>query len=109
MEGYGDGYVAAARAPRWPVAAAVALALAAAGALFVAPGSLGIAVPGYVVGALAVPCLTVLHRFFRQSAAKSPYYLPDLKLERLMLLALGLGLVAGVAHAWFVATELAKQ
>lgn len=97
------------RTPRWPLVAGVVCAVLAASAALAADDSLLIAVAGYVGGALLLPALTALHRFRRRSASKDPYFLPDPFLERVMVAALCLGVVAGAVNAWFVATEVAKR
>lgn len=97
-------------APSWPVHAAVLAALGSAVALIWASGGHGLAgLVGYALGALATPLLTVLYRLLRRTARKNPFYVPRPQLERLLTLATGLGIVLGVVHAWFLATELAKR
>ena len=97
-------------APAWPVQAAVAAALGSAVALVPAvQGSVVWGLVGYVLGGLVTPVLTVVHRMQRRAARKNRYYVPLRHLERLLAVATGLGIVLGVAHAWFLATELAKQ
>jgi hypothetical protein len=96
-------------APKWPVVALAAVALMAALAIWPGSTSLWVAVGGYVLGALAAPAVTVIYRFARRSAAKSPFFIPNRQLERLVLILLVLAVVAGIINAWFVATELAKQ
>ena len=97
------------RAPAWPAAAAGLCALASLALVVPGSGSLPLAVVGYVLGALVVPAFTVIYRFGRRSAAQSPFFLPKLAVDRAVLLILVLGIVGGMANAWFIATELAKQ
>lgn len=101
---------ASVHAPAWPVHAAGVAALASALALVpAAQGEVLWGVLGYVLGGLATPVLTVVHRMLRRAARKNRYYVPLRRLERLLAVATALGIVLGVAHAWFLATELAKQ
>lgn len=96
-------------APRWPIGAAgLSSALAI---LAVMPGrhNITIAVTGYLLGALATPAFTIVYRFGRRKAAQNPFFIPKPALERVVLAILALAMAAGVANAWFVATELAKQ
>lgn len=96
-------------APKWPVVALGAVAILAALAIWPGSTSLWLAAGGYLLGALVAPALTVIYRFARRSAAKSPFFIPNRQLERLVLILLVLAVLAGVLNAWFVATELAKQ
>jgi hypothetical protein len=96
-------------APKWPVVALGAVAGLAVVAIWLGSASLWMAVCGYVLGALVAPSVTVIYRFARRSAAKSPFFIPNRQLERLVLILLVLAVLAGVINAWFVATELAKQ
>jgi hypothetical protein len=98
----------ASRSPSWPMALSVVVAGAAV-ALILGRDELPWSVAGYVLGAIVVPAVTVLHRVLRQSAAKSPYFLPHPQRERLVMVALLVGLAAGMVHAWFVAAEVAKR
>ena len=86
-------------------------AVAVLAVLAIWPGStsLWVAVGGYVLGALVAPAVTVIYRFARRSAAKSPFFIPNRQMERLVLILLVLAVLAGIINAWFVATELAKQ
>ena len=96
-------------APKWPVVALVAVSAAAVLAMWPGSTSLWVAVGGYVLGALVAPAVTVIYRFARRSAAKSPFFIPNRQLERLVLILLAVAVLAGIVNAWFVATELAKQ
>ena len=97
-------------APAWPAHAAVVAALGSAVALVPAvEGDAVWGLVGYLLGGLAAPVLTVVHRTQRRTARRNRYYVPLRRLERLLAVATGLGIVLGVAHAWFLATELAKQ
>ena len=96
-------------APKWPVLALGAAVLLAVLAIWPGRTSLSFAVGGYILGALVAPAVTVLYRFARRSAAKSPFFIPNRQVERLVLILLVVGVLAGVTNAWFVATELAKQ
>jgi hypothetical protein len=97
-------------APSWPVYAAVAAAIGSAVALvWASDNDIVAGLVGYVLGALATPLLTVTYRLLRRTARKDPYYVPRLTLERVLSTATSAGIVLGVVHAWFVATELAKR
>jgi hypothetical protein len=97
-------------APSWPVHGAVVAALGSGVALlWASQGDAVAGLVGYVLGALGTPLLTVVYRLLRRTARKDPYYLPRPRLEHLLTTATGLGIVLGVVHAWFVATELAKR
>ena len=93
----------------WPVGAAVLCAVAAVVVVPFGVHDAAVSGLGYLLGALGTPALVVGYRFARRSAARSPYFVPRTGLERLALLALGLGIAAGVANAWFFATEVAKR
>ena len=97
------------KAPLWPAVAAASAALAALGAIGPGTTSLWYAAGGYLLGALFTPAFTVSFRFGRRAAAQDPFFIPNLRIERLVLLVLVVGIGAGIANAWFVATELAKQ
>lgn len=97
------------KAPLWPALAAASAALAALGSIRPGMSSLWYAGAGYLLGALLVPAFTVIFRFGRRTAAQDPFFIPNLRIERFILLVLIVGIVAGIANAWFVATELAKQ
>ena len=96
-------------APKWPVLALGTVAFAAVLAIWPGSSSLWVAVGGYVLGALFAPAVTVVYRFARRSAAKSPFFIPNRQLERLVFILLTLAVLAGMINAWFVATELAKR
>lgn len=101
-------------APLWPVVAATVAALLSALALpwAVRPEveqQLWWGALGYVLGALATPLLTVAYRMGRRAARKNPYYVPRPRWERVLVTATVVGIALGILHAWFVATELAKQ
>jgi hypothetical protein len=96
-------------APKWPVLALGTVASLAVLAIWPASEVLWIATAGYVLGALAAPAVTVMYRFARRSAAKSPFFIPNRQLERLVLILLVIAVLAGMINAWYVATELAKQ
>lgn len=101
-------------APLWPVVGAVVAALLSALALPWAARpeveqQLWWGALGYVLGALATPLLTVAYRMGRRAARKNPYYVPRPTWERVLVAATVAGITLGIAHAWFVATELAKQ
>jgi hypothetical protein len=87
----------------------VSTALVAAILVPPARSSLAVAVLGYGLGALVTPVLAVLHRFKKQAALKSVYYVGRVRYEHLALIALCVGVLAGLCHAWLAATELAKQ
>jgi hypothetical protein len=98
-----------ARAPRWPAPVSGAACLVALSALLLGGGEFRIALVGYLVGAIVVPIITIVYRFKRQAARKSPFFIPNLTVERLMFALLGLALLTDIGNAWHMATELAKQ
>lgn len=98
-----------AQAPAWPVFGAAACALCACVLVFFGSDDLMWSAAGYLMGALVVPTLVVVYRFGRRTAAQNPFYIPRIGLERVVLIVLLVGIIAGGANAWFVATELAKQ
>ena len=85
------------------------LAVASAG-LLAAPHH-GIAWPllGYVLGAVGTPIFAILHRISFETRRKDPWFVSSKTSNRIVAIALTSGLVAGLANAWFLATELAKQ
>lgn len=101
--------VMAVGAPRWPVVASSASAAVAIVCAFLGAEKATAAALGYVLGALLVPALTVMHRFGRRRAGQSPFFVENARIEHLVTTALMVGIGAGVVSAWFVATELAKQ
>ena len=59
--------------------------------------------------AVVTPVFAIVHRALFESRRKSPWFVPSPTQNRLLALALALGLLAGLANAWFLATELAKR
>ncbi len=110
LYGLGDAPGAAVRAPLWPVYGACgAVLLSALGLVWAVQHQVVWGVLGYVLAGLVTPLLTVSYRLLRRRARKNPSYLPRPGWERVLVWATVTGIVLGVAHAWFVATELAKQ
>ncbi len=103
-----SGYVSV-RVPAWPGAVAAAAALVSAGLLVVASGQPVVCVVGYLLGAVAAPALAVVHRVLAERARKHPWFVYAARPGQMVMLALALGMAAGLGHAWFLATELAKQ
>lgn len=103
------GSVRPVKAPTWPIWMAVATAVASVLLLLPASSSSALAIAGYCAGAVLTPAFTVIFRFGKQSATQNPFYIPQRSAERLLQVALVVGILAGVGHAWLVATELAKQ
>lgn len=100
------------RAPWWPVAAqAAALVIAVAAVvvttatrLYLVPGT----VVGYVSGAVVVVVLSAVYRAGRDARRGDGAFRPQPWLDRLAVTLLLLGLAAGMANAFALATELAK-
>jgi hypothetical protein len=92
-----------------PSAAALATAVLSAAALLPAQSNLSLAYLGYILGALLVPLLVVVHRFAARSAARDLYYVMQPRLKWIAMSAFTLGVCAGAGHAWLIATALAKQ
>lgn len=110
LYGTSESDVRSVHARTWPVYGAVLAAVGSALVLWwAAQGNVPVGVTGYVLGALATPLLMVAFRLLRRSASKDPCFVPRPQLERMLTVATGLGIVIGVVHAWFVATELAKR
>ena len=97
------------RVPTWPAYAALLSSLLAAGLLVQASGRPVIAGLGYVFGAVITPVFAVAHRILYESTRKNPWFVHSEIPGRIVIVALTIGLVAGMGHAWFLATELAKQ
>lgn len=99
--------------PLWP---SMVTAVAAVLTVLIVPltldttamGAVRLAVVGYVLGAIVVPLGVALHRYRRDEAKRSPYFDPRHRYDRLAALAMVLGLLASVWHAFVVATELAR-
>lgn len=99
--------------PLWPslltAVAAVLAILLVPFTLDTAPASaFRMAVAGYVLGALVVPLGVAAHRYLRDEAKRSPYFDPRHRFDRVAGLAMVLGILAAVWHAFVVATELAR-
>lgn len=71
-------------------------------------GAVRISVVGYLLGAIVTPLGVALHRYRRDEAKRSPYFDPRHRYDRLAALAMVLGILASVWHAFVVATELAR-
>jgi hypothetical protein len=93
---------------RWPGYVAVAATATAVALLLWTPGTYGYAA-GYILGAVVGPMMAVTHRFSFESRQKSPWFVRSLTPGRVLAAAVGSGLGVGVAHAWLLATELAKK
>lgn len=99
--------------PFWP---ALLTAVAAGLAALLVPltldtasaGAFKLAVVGYVLGALLVPLGVAAHRFLRDEAKRSPYFDPRYRFDKIATVAMVLGILAAVWHAFVVATELAR-
>jgi hypothetical protein len=97
------------RVPAWPGRAALLSSLIAAGLLILASDRLVVSALGYVFGAVITPAFAVAHRYLYESARKNPMFVYSSLPGRLVFAALTIGLLSGVGHAWFLATELAKK
>lgn len=99
--------------PLWPSAATLVAALVA---LILVPltldtsaiGSVRLAALGYVLGAVVVPLGVAMHRYRREEAKRSPYFDPRDRYDKVAAVAMALGLLCSVWHAFVVATELAR-
>lgn len=99
--------------PRGPAIGAAAAALGAVALAWwgrSAPASAAVWIPaaGYVLGCVVGTVLVQVHRAARNRAATSPWFNPDLTLDRLAAAAVTVGMLAGIWHAFQLATELAK-
>ena len=59
--------------------------------------------------ALLSPVLVVVHRFTSRAAKRQPTYVVRTRVKWIVMAALALGVTVGLGHAWYIATELAKQ
>lgn len=99
--------------PWWPAAITLVAALLAA---VLVPltldtsdiGSFRLSVVGYVLGAIVVPVGVAVHRFRREEAKRSPYYDPRYAYDKIAAVAMAVGVLSSVWHAFVVATELAR-
>jgi len=64
---------------------------------------------GYVAGAIGVSLLVVVQRLRTQRAEQRPGYEPSRVLAAVSRVVLLLGMLAGLANAYLLATEIAKR
>lgn len=103
-----SGASASVTVARWPGIMALAAAGLALVLLVWSPATWAYAV-GYVLGAVVGPVAAVAHRFSFESRQKNPWFVRTLTPGRVIAGSVLVGLAIGLAHAWFLATELAKQ
>ena len=101
------------QAPRWPALAMAAVVLTAVGLLVaqrVDDGQVRLvaAIVGYALGALAATALASVYRAGANTARLSTEFRPIPWLDRMVTALLFLGVVVGLAQAFFIATEMAK-
>lgn len=99
------------RVARWPSLLAASSAGAAALLLVLTYGrhDVPLFLVGYLLGAVVTPIAAVLHRFYLFSRQTSLWFVRNLVPGRIVVTALIIGLAAGMVHAWWLATELAKK
>ncbi len=98
------------RASWWPVAAqGVAVVLAAVAAWLASQDpALPVAVVGYVSGAVVVVAFSAVYRALRDGRRGDGAFRPQPWLDNLARVLVLLGVAAGMANAFLLATELAK-
>ena len=98
--------------PRWPaltsVAAAVIALVVAVLEAMQGTRSLAVLVLGYGLGAVATTALCAVHRALRDGRRRDPRFRVERGFDALARASMGLGLLAGLADAFLLATELAK-
>lgn len=97
------------RPPLTPSISALVTSVTAAALLAPARDHLAFAIAGYILGALVSPVLVVVHRFTARAAKRQPTYVLRPRIKWIVMAALLLGVTAGLGHAWYIATELAKR
>jgi hypothetical protein len=100
------------RTPRWPAVGALATAVLAVGLAALAAMKMahpiGVPVTGYLLGAVVTIAFASSFRALQNSRRSNPRFRPQPGLDRAVRLALLVGVAAGLANAFFLATELAK-
>lgn len=102
-----------ARTPRWPAVVLVVVVLVAGGLVAAqraddAQVRLAAAALGYVLGALVTTVFASVYRSRGNTARLSNEFRPRPWLDHLVTGALVVGVLVGLLHAFFLATELAK-
>jgi hypothetical protein len=97
------------RIPSWPGFFGVVVGLLSLLIAIVGKGDVALLGAGYVLGAVAAPALAVAHRYFAEARRKDPWFVGSSRPGRVIALGVGVGLAAGLANAWLLATELAKR
>lgn len=100
--------------PRWPV---IVSATSVVGSLLLAmvelvgqqASNLVVSAAGYALGSLVTTLFVVVHRLFKQRAAREIWYSPRPGLDTLAQALLVAGLACGAWHAFELATEIAKR
>jgi hypothetical protein len=100
-------------APTIPVSAAVVAALAslslfAVNQFFMTDVSVPLLITGYVLGAVLTIVSACVYRALRNVRRSDPRFRPQPFLDRVAVVAIGFGMVAGLANAVLLAIELAK-
>lgn len=100
-------------APGWPVAGALvvtvaSIGIAAASVMLVGFASLPLVTAGYVLGAIATTVLVSIYRATRNSRRNHPRFRVQRGRDRVAGVTMCIGIVAGLANAVLLATELAK-
>jgi hypothetical protein len=100
-------------APAWPLVVS-ALSVVLSGtllALAVGKGAddLPLFAWGYVCGAVVAVLFVIVFRNAKVAAQRNAWYSPRQRLSQAALVLITAGILLGVGHAWFLATELAKR
>jgi hypothetical protein len=103
----------AAVVPWWPAGASgasalVAVALVALDLFVLQPVSIPLVVVGYVLGALATTAFAATYRALRDGQRRKRMYRVPVRLNRVVVAATCVGVLAGIGNAVLLATELAK-
>jgi hypothetical protein len=97
------------RAARWPVALEVLAVLGAIGVVAVSltGATWWLCLVGYLLGAVVAVVFAAVYRSIR-AARRSRVFRPSPGLDRVVTIAMVVGVVAGIASAYLLATEIAK-
>lgn len=100
-------------APAWPLFASALSVLLSASLLGLAfskgADDLPLFAWGYICGAVVAVFFVIVFRNAKVGAQRSVWYSPRQRLSQAALVLITAGILLGVAHAWFLATELAKR
>ena len=95
------------RTPAWLVW--VAAAGVAVSAALLVPVSLATSVAGYVLAPLVVTFLVSVYRYRDAVASRSPMHSANPNLKKIGTALVVASFIVGVAHAWIIATYIARN